>query len=221
MIRLTDVVAGDLRIPSIEVHRGSTCTIITGSGDEQQGLLEIMLGVRRPSSGEVMILDQEVYAIREEERVGLFRRVGVVQKEGGLISNLKVWENIILPFWYHMGRVPHDVEGRAVELCMALGIGKEGLEFAEYVGTPSGLLPPHEKMLIGVVRAMLMEPDLMIYDSLFDRVNPEVAERFANVAMGFHAARPERTSVYMSPDERSLCHVKADAVVRRPCQGVV
>ena len=62
-----------------------------------------MVGLRRPSSGEVRLYDEDLQALTPNRRVALERRMGVLFQSGALFSSLTVIENIALPFIEHSG----------------------------------------------------------------------------------------------------------------------
>ncbi|HAK89036.1 MAG TPA: hypothetical protein DHV16_04455 [Nitrospiraceae bacterium] len=212
MIRLENITTEDFNDLSFRIQEGSVHKIITNSDYENKRLLNVILGLERPEHGRVFLFDKEVYSLSEEELNRIFVRTGTVLKDGGLISNLKVWENIVLPVWYHSGKKPTDVEEKAVQRLRDAGMDISHLE--EMMGELPGPLPVHEKRLLGFVRSALMDPDLMIYDSVFEGLSPEMSERFIKLTEKFHSEKTGRTSVYITPDEQSVKGIKEDGILR-------
>lgn len=211
MIRLENINADHFHSLSLEIKKGSECKIITRSDYENKKLLDLILGFERPESGRAFLFGKDIYEVSENEFSRLFSRVGAVLKDGGLISNLKVWENIVLPAWYHTGKKPEDMEEKAIQKFKEAGIEISYLK--ELMGRLPGPLPLHEKRIIGLVRAMLMEPELMIYDSICEGLSPEMSDRLTKMTMDFHSEKSGRTSVYVTFDEQSVKNVKADTTL--------
>jgi hypothetical protein len=65
------------------------------------------------------------------------------------------------------------------------------------------------------VRAALMNPELVVYESAFEGLQRDVRARLEAFAVWFHTQRPGRTSVYLSSDEQSLQGLPADLVLRQ------
>jgi phospholipid/cholesterol/gamma-HCH transport system ATP-binding protein len=210
MIRFEDVTTERGRSMSFDILPGESCKLITNSESGEQLLLQTIIGLKKPLEGKVFIFGLDIYSLSESEQLKLFRRIGIAWKGGGLISNLKVWENAILPACYHRPDEFDAIETRAADLFRRLGIEVS----TGYMGRLPGPLSASEKCLIGVVRAMLMEPELMIYDSIFEGLYPETAERLAILTAWFHSERRGRTSVYISSHEQSLTSIPADKVLR-------
>ena len=125
----------------------------------------------------------------------------VVAYDGGLISNLNVWENLSLPVHYHAPQIGGGLEGRVVELLRQCGLPNDA-EVRRLLGWLPGELSLYEKRLAGFVRAMLVEPELMVYDRIYDGLARDEADRVAQFDNLFHLYFPFRISVLLSFDER-------------------
>ncbi len=90
MIRFENITTEHFHALSFEIKRDSECKIVTRSEYENKKLLDIIVGLERPASGKIFLLDKEIYALSEKDSCRLFSRIGMVLKDGGLISNLKV-----------------------------------------------------------------------------------------------------------------------------------
>ncbi len=213
MMRLEGVTTDCFTDLSFAVKAGGICSIITNSHFDSMALIDTMLSIRQPSSGNVYLLDDDLYALSEAARLKLFSRIGMVWSNGGLVSNLKVRENLALPLWYHKAMSGDDVEARIVEIYGTLGV--DLTQLADYMGKLPGPLPIHEKRIIAMVRAMMMEPDLMIYDSTFEGLSPGKARALLKLTTTFHSAVEGRTSIYITADEDSLKGLNADITLRQ------
>ena len=217
MISIEGVSNGVFEDISLSSRPSEVLKIVTSSGFERDRLLEMLSGLRAPHKGKVVILGHDIYALPEKEGIAVFQNVGVIWRDGGIISNLKVWENIMLPAWYHMGLKPADVEQKVIGLLLRLGSTES--EVHNYMGKLPGLLPEYVRLKIGLVRAMLMDPDVMIYDSIFEDLDPSSVGRFAELTREFHQQKEDRASVYISSDEQSLGHVETHDILRQQGKG--
>lgn len=142
----------------------------------------------------------------ESQRAALLENLGsqpgviIVPHNGGLISNLQVWENIILPVQYHGIELAGTMEENVVSLLLQCGVADES--------AVSDLLLKHpeqlsllEKRLVGFVRAMLMSPELIIYDTLNEGLSRKELVRMARFDRVFRLYFPFRTSVLVSFEE--------------------
>lgn len=217
MIKLEDVTTDCFSSVSFEIKEGFVSKIITDSDYKTGVLLDTILGIRKPMAGKVFLFGRDIYSISGKELFNIFKRLGMVWAEGGVISNLKVWENITLPLWYHTGQRPETVQDKVIGIFSEMG--KDISYISGFMTKLTGPLPTHEKRLINIVRAMLTEPELIIYDSIFGGLDPQTAETLIGLTEKFHSGKSGRTSVYISSDELSLSSVKADIVLKHDGKG--
>ncbi|WP_409271758.1 ABC transporter ATP-binding protein [Neobacillus sp. SCS-31] len=87
-----------LRGVSFSIEEGEFIAIMGPSGSGKSTLLNLLSGIDKPSSGEVVI-DGQTISMMEGEKIALFRRrqLGFVFQDFNLLDSLTVKENIILP----------------------------------------------------------------------------------------------------------------------------
>src|SRR5690606_24989443 len=81
----------------LDVYAGEVLGIVGGSGSGKSVLLRTMLGLQRPTAGEVRIEGTDITRMSGEELIAIKRRYGVTFQHGALFSSLSVAENIQLP----------------------------------------------------------------------------------------------------------------------------
>jgi phospholipid/cholesterol/gamma-HCH transport system ATP-binding protein len=91
-------------------------------------------------------------------------RVAWVSANGGLISNLKVWENVTLPLWSHFRHDVTEAEQRVKDWLPQLGLEK--FEFADFMAAPPASLELWQRKLAGLLRALVQMPQLLVFDAL-------------------------------------------------------
>jgi phospholipid/cholesterol/gamma-HCH transport system ATP-binding protein len=211
MIRFENVSVGAVRNLSFTLEAGGAVKILFDSAEQKHPLCAALTGLRRPESGVVVLFGQDIYRLREKDRLAFFQRVGVVPEYGGLISNLKAWENLVLPAWYHRGRAAPDLEREVVTLFGRLGIDEAGLRAR--MGRLPDQLTLQDRRAVALVRAMLLEPEVLIYDFVFAGLERDAAERMMRLAREFHGARPGRISLYLCPDDATSARLPADRTI--------
>lgn len=218
MLTFKNITNECFRLTSFEVAMGSTCKIIIQSAYEQKILLNTLLGLQKPIQGEVFVFNKNIYSISEKELIKIFKKISIVWEDGGAISNLNVWDNITLPACYHTGMKPEELEDRIIDIYKQLGgdpsylLKNRGKFFSQ--------LPVHEKKLLGIIRTMIMEPELILYDSLFEGLNSESLYRIAKLLTKFHMEKSDRISIHVTSNEHSLETINADVVLRQKGKGL-
>lgn len=83
---------------SLDIEEGTFVSIIGSSGSGKSTLLNLLGGLDRPTSGEVIVDGKSIFEMRDEE-LTIFRRrkIGFVFQNYNLMPILNVYENIVLP----------------------------------------------------------------------------------------------------------------------------
>jgi predicted ABC-type transport system involved in lysophospholipase L1 biosynthesis ATPase subunit len=126
----------------------------------------------------------------------------IVPADGGLMGNLKVWENLVLPAAYHGTPQYRELEERAARLFAESGVSGE--RFEHLCMMLPDRLSRFEQRLSAFVRAMLSEPRIMVYDSLFDGLSREETGKVLAFDRTFHAQFPLGTSLHLTADLPTL-----------------
>ncbi|MDD2700566.1 MAG: hypothetical protein PHH36_04940 [Sideroxydans sp.] len=142
----------------------------------------------------------------ETQRAAVLNALGaqagvvIAPHNGGLISNLRVWENIILPVQYHGIELSDGLEAHVTTLLDQCGMSDETLMSALMLKLPDQLTL-YEKRLVGFVRAMLMEPEFIVYDGLNEGLSHKELQLESKFEQVFRMHFPHRTSALVSFEE--------------------
>ncbi|MFA6016177.1 MAG: hypothetical protein WC742_14035 [Gallionellaceae bacterium] len=169
---------------SAKVEKDEVLNLATGVVDCESGLIEIILGERRRENrkklgaqGERRKGDSRPPAEWQALRDSRPGRVGWVAGSGGLISNLKIWENVTLPLWYHASHEEAETEKNMIYWLNLLGV--EENTFAELMAALPHNLEPWQRKLAGLLRALLQMPRVLIVDALlFEDVKARIAQKW-------------------------------------------
>jgi len=203
----------NIRIPGItddfscDLQAGNSALICTAREDTGVKLSRLIAGMSRPESGSVFVNGKDLAALDQEELYLLRQEIGIVPADGGLISNLKLWENITLPLLYHTGKISPGDEQDAVDYLADLG----------YSGALYALpahLSPDEKRLAAMVRAFLMRPKIIIYCNCFENLSSETHQVNFRVTKQFHDAGTDRISLYIGPAPEPSTDLAVDTILR-------
>jgi ABC-type lipoprotein export system ATPase subunit len=124
---------------------------------QKNRLVSAVLEVRPESDTRLVLLGVDVDGLRPAARAALRNRIAFLPADGGLLSNLNAWENIVLPIGIHhparLPGVPAEVSG----MLEALGADPRDL-----LAKLPERMTPYEKKLTGYVRIALDNPDLVL-----------------------------------------------------------
>jgi hypothetical protein len=127
--------------------------------------------------------------------------VGTVMHDGGLISNLSVRENLLLPVAFRTPEMLEESSLRACEILAAIGFATAEVD-AFLRRLPAGL-SALERRMAGFVRALLSNPQVLVFDRLVDDLTPEESQHAENFHRVWWACFPFRTAVYLDYEGRA------------------
>jgi phospholipid/cholesterol/gamma-HCH transport system ATP-binding protein len=150
---------------NLTVRRGEITAVMGPSGTGKTTLLRLMMGAIRPDSGDLTIFGERPWKLGRAALYALRRRVGMLFQNGALMSDLDVFENVAFPLRAHT-RLPEPLLRRLV-LMKLQAVGLRGAaEFA--TGSLSGGMARR----VALARAIVMDPELLIYDEPFAGLDP-------------------------------------------------
>ena len=165
----------------LTVRAGEIMVIMGGSGSGKSTLLNTLLGLLRPSAGEVRLLGQDITRMKERDLARLRQRMGVAFQGGALFSSLDVGENIMLPLREHprLDEETMRIMARMKMEVVDLG-GREGLMPSELSG---GMVKR-----AALARAIIMDPQLLFCDEPSAGLDPVVAKQIDRLILDLRAA---------------------------------
>lgn len=217
MIELKSVTAGGLRGASFALEPGSACRLLLASKSDLALFLKLVLGALRPAAGSVLLFGREVASLAEPAALALLARIGLVWPGGGFVSNLKVWENILLPLWYHGAGDAERREGETIDLLGRLGL--EPGRIPAFLRALPGSLPERERPLLGVTRAMMQDAEVMIYAGLFEGMDERTRGLLREETARHHARRAGRATLFVADSAPGLPEPFEGRSLRQNCDG--
>lgn len=157
---------------SFSVRAGETRVIFGAASGGKTTLLKAAVGLVKPDSGRIYLFGEEVTGMDERDLIALRSRVGILFQEGGLFDSLTIEENVEYPLMNAKVRAARD-DGRSVGDKV-----RDALRFVELEQTldkyPSELSGGMRRR-VGIARAVVSEPPLVLYDSPTAGLDPITA----------------------------------------------
>jgi len=153
---------------TFEVRRGETLVVIGGSGSGKSTMLRTLVGLERPSSGEVRIKGVDITRAGAREMDGIRKRIGLAFQGGALIGSMSLGGNISLPLLEHT-----TLEPSTIEVMVRIKLEQVGLSgFENY--SPSQLSGGMKKRA-ALARAMALDPEILFFDEPSAGLDPITA----------------------------------------------
>ncbi|MBM3725124.1 MAG: ATP-binding cassette domain-containing protein [Acidobacteria bacterium] len=163
---------GDLALNdvSFDVRAGETRVILGAAGSGKTVLLKVAMGLVRPSAGRVFLFDTNITHLRERDLFSLRSRVGILFQEGGLFDSLTIEENVAYPL-VNQASIKCPAEEVLPRVNQALQFVELGHTLAKVPSELSGGM----RRRVGIARAGVTEPPLVLYDSPTAGLDPITA----------------------------------------------
>jgi phospholipid/cholesterol/gamma-HCH transport system ATP-binding protein len=156
---------------SFQMGPGETRVLLGAAGSGKTVLLKVAVGLLRPDSGRVFLFGQDITRMREQDLFDLRARVGILFQEGALFDSLTIADNVAYPL--ENQRILRQADGRSHAERV-----REALSFVELEQTidkfPSELSGGMRRR-VGIARAIVTEPELVLWDSPTAGLDPITA----------------------------------------------
>jgi phospholipid/cholesterol/gamma-HCH transport system ATP-binding protein len=153
---------------NFDVMHGETLVILGGSGSGKSTLLRTLVGLERPSSGEIWLKGKNIAVLSTEEMDEIRKKIGMSFQGGALFGSMTVGENVALPLREHT-----KLEDSTIEIILRLKLDQVGLSgFENYM--PAQLSGGMKKRA-AVARALAMDPEILFFDEPSAGLDPIIA----------------------------------------------
>jgi len=157
-----------LRGITFDVPRGRVLGIMGGSGTGKSVTLRHVIGLLQPDSGRIEVEGRNVPDLDAKELHALRKRMGYVFQEGALINWLTIAENLALPLQENTSLAQSEIDDRVAEKLRLVHIPDAGQKMPSEI---SGGM----KKRVGLARALITEPDIILYDEPNAGLDPEIS----------------------------------------------
>lgn len=170
IVKFTDVALGYgdftvLRGIDIEVHRGQVVAMMGGSGSGKTTLLRAATGQILPQKGTINVFGSDIARLSGDQLLKLRQRMGVLFQQGALFTDLNVFENVAFPLREHT----HVSEAQITE-CVLDKLDAVGLRAAAHLNISE--ISGGMARRVALARAIVLEPELILYDEPFAGLDP-------------------------------------------------
>jgi len=204
MIRLNNVKKcfGDkeaLKGISLTIEKGETIAIIGGSGSGKSTLLRLMIGLDRPTSGEIYLGGDNIAVMSEDALDRVRLRMGMVFQYSALFDSMSVGENVAFGLREHTDKSEAEIQRIVAE--------KLGL-----VGLPdAAAMMPQElsggmKKRVGLARAIATDPEIIFYDEPSSGLDPIMTAKIDELIIDMQR-KLDVTSIVVTHDMASASRI--------------
>ncbi|MDP2886468.1 MAG: ATP-binding cassette domain-containing protein [Ignavibacteria bacterium] len=181
-----------LREVNIDVEKGSTVVILGKSGMGKSVLLKIIVGLIRPDSGSVCIDGREVAGMRPKELNELRKTMGYLFQGAALYDSMSVRENLAFPLVRQETLNEEELEERVLNQLRLVGL-------QDAIDKMPSELSGGMKKRIGLARALIANPQIMLYDEPTTGLDPITSREISYLIKNLQE-RYQPTSIAVTHD---------------------
>jgi phospholipid/cholesterol/gamma-HCH transport system ATP-binding protein len=188
----------------MSIRRGEVTVIIGGSGAGKTTLLKILIGLDRPTGGNITVNGESIVGLSERQLNRVRQRFGMVFQYSALLDSMNVLENVAFPLREHTKLSEQEIRDRVRDKLGVLGL--QGTE-AKFPSELSGGM----RKRVGLARALMLEPEAVLYDEPTSGLDPITSRKVDDLIVETRD-RFGVTSIVISHDMAGALRI-ADQVV--------
>lgn len=193
---------------SLAVAKSEVLAIIGPSGCGKSTLLRCLNGLEEIQGGSIALDGQVIASAAEGEKVStdwnkIRQRVGMVFQSYDLFPHLSVLENLLLAPLKVRGEQRAEATARAQALLERVGLGDRADAYPDQ-------LSGGQKQRVAIVRALMMQPEVLLLDEITASLDPEMVREVLDVVAGL---AEEGMTMLIVTHEMAFARAVADRVI--------
>lgn len=164
-----------LDMVNLKIYDGDFTVIMGSSGAGKSTLLYTLSGMDKPTSGEVYYKEQSISHLREKEMASLrANEFGFVFQQAHLVSNLTLFENVVIPGYLDKNKSEKEVKSHAINLISQMHV-------EEAMNRLPSQVSGGEAQRAAIARAMINDPEMIFADEPTGALNKRNTKEVLNL----------------------------------------
>jgi len=192
---------------NLNIKTGESTVVIGRSGCGKSVLLKHIIGLLKPDSGHVLIDGKDITRMDEKELSAVRMKFGMLFQGAALFDSLNILENVGFSLIEHTNTPKEEIAKRVKE-SLAL-VGLKDIEYKKPAELSGGM-----RKRVGLARAILVRPEIMLYDEPTTGVDPIMGDSINDLIVKLHtklnvtsiAVTHDMTSAYKIADRVAMLY---------------
>ena len=142
----------------LDVFKGENVAVLGKSGSGKSVLIKIIVALLKPDKGEVMVLGKQVNKLLGKELDDLRLRIGFAFQSNALYDSMSVRQNLEFPLTMNK----KSLGKKEIQIAVEEALDAVGLK--DKINEMPAELSGGQRKRIGIARALIMKPEIMLYD---------------------------------------------------------
>ncbi len=200
---------------TFHLKKGEVLGLIGGSGAGKSVILRSLIGLEKPDRGQIFFYDRDITRYNERELIEIRKKVAYVFQGGALFDSMSVFDNLAYPLREHSSLTEDEIHMKILRQLDDFGLGGNENLF------PASLSGGMQKR-VGLARAMIMEPEVVLYDEATAGLDPYNTKRIQEMVLRLKSRGV--TSVFVThdmPSALAVCDRIAflmDGIIKEECR---
>ena len=182
---------------NLKITKGESLVIIGKSGSGKSLLMKCVLGILKPSQGEILIKNKNFFSLKRDEQDLILKSIGVTFQGNALFDSMRIWENISFKLsqnnFFKFSQLKEKVE---------FSLNQVGLSNSIMYQFPSQLSGGMQKR-VAIARAIIDEPEILFFDEPTSGLDPVTGNKINSLIID-NVKRLGSTSITITHDLSSL-----------------
>jgi len=147
--------------------KGSTTVILGLSGGGKSTIIKHIVGLMKPTAGEIFVKGLNVVTCSEKELRGVRKNIGYLFQDGAMFDSMNIFDNVAFPLREHFKLSEKEIEERVLEM-----LSMTGLDAKRVAKLAPNELSGGMRKRAGLARAIIMQPEIILYDEPTSGLDP-------------------------------------------------
>src|SRR5437763_1206729 len=144
---------------------GSHTVLQDISFDIPKGRITAIIGLLTPEAGEIWVQGEQIVGMRDRDMYRIRRKMGVLFQDGALFGSMNIYDNIAFPLREHTKKSERDIRDKVMANAELVGL-------LDHLKKLPGEVSGGMKKRAGLARAMVMDPDIILFDEPDSGLDP-------------------------------------------------
>jgi phospholipid/cholesterol/gamma-HCH transport system ATP-binding protein len=189
---------------SFTVRRGETKIVLGGSGSGKSTIINLILGLLKPDSGQILIDGEDITAYQEPEMMSVRKKIGMVFQEGALFDSLSVYDNVA----YRLNEERVDEDEVEQEVTRMLRF----VDLEDAIDKMPIELSGGMRRRVGIARALVGNPSIVLFDEPTAGLDPPTARTICELAIKLRDLE-DVSSIFVTHEMNKLDYLSSEYAI--------